>query len=283
MSTDQNHDHEPQAEGAHLRSIEVEVTATPAEVWEAIATASGNAGWAFPAEIDGRVGGEVHIHREPYGGTAHATVVAWDPPHRFAYAEPRSTVPGGDDVGEPWTTELLVEAKSGGTCIVRVVSGFHRHGEAWEPFVDGAAEGWRGALAILQAYVAHFVGQPVATVDATVAIDRPPADAPAVAAQLLGSLGLAGAQAGDRFDAPSDAPPLAGVVEGVEPLGMLLRATAPTPALVEVSGFWMGGPGVQATVSIRFYGDQADEAATEQGRRWDQWLAEQVPILTSGS
>jgi uncharacterized protein YndB with AHSA1/START domain len=263
----------PADDGAHLRSVEVEVTATPAQVWDAIATADGNAGWSFPTEIEGRVGGEVRIHRQPYGGTAIATVVAWDPPHRLAYDEPRTTVPGGTDTGEPWTTELLVEARSGGTCIVRVVSGFRRHGEAWEEMVDGAAEGWSGALSILRGYLAHFAGQPVAVVDATVTLDRPAQDASAVGAELFASLGLAGLDAGDPFESPAGPPPLAGVVDQVSPVGLLLRVTAPAPALAEVSGFAIPGMGVLATVALRYYGEGAQAAAAEHGPRWQEWIA----------
>ena len=274
---------EPIDEGARLRTVEVEVAASPAEVWEAIATARGNEGWFFPTEIEGRVGGEVRIHRQPYGDTAIAEVVAWDPLHRFAYDEPRSTVPGGQDVGEPWTTELLVEARSGGTCIVRVVSGFRRHGEAWEDLVDGAAEGWSGALSILQAYLAHFRREPMALVDAMVVIDRPPSDAAAVAAGLFDALGLTALGTGEPFETPPGAPPLAGLIEKSGPNGVLLWATAPAPALVEVVGFWMGGTGVHAIVALRFYGEGAGAAAAEHGPRWTGWLQSLVPVLSSGS
>ena len=281
MTTDQSPTQSPTLDsldvtetGGHLRAVEVEVTATPAEVWEAIATPQGNAGWSFPTEIEGRIGGEVRIHRQPYGGTAVATVVAWDPPHRLAWDEARSTVPGGDDVGEPWALELLVEARSGGTCIVRVVSGFRRHGEAWEDMVDGAAEGWRGALAILAGYLAHFRGRPVATFDASATLDRPRSDAAAVGADLFAALGLTGLEVGDRFETPSDAPALSGVVDQVSSVGLLLHATAPHPALVEVSGFWMPAAGVLSTVAFRYYGDGAEAAVAEHGPEWQRWITE---------
>jgi uncharacterized protein YndB with AHSA1/START domain len=287
MHDDSAHDDGPSIdERSCLSSVEVEVAATPAQVWEAIATAQGNAAWLFPTDIDGRVGGEVHIHRQPYGGTADATVVAWDPPHRFAYGEPQTSVPGGSEPGQPWTTELLVEARAGGTCIVRVVSGFDGYNEAWEPLVDGAAEGWRGALTLLRAYLAHFAGLPAAVVDATVALDRPPEDAGAVAEELYSALGLTGLGPGDGFETPPGAPRLVGVVEegpvfdGAGPstaAGKLLRVTEPAPALVEVSGFWMGGPGVQATVSLRFYGDGAAATAAEQRPVWENWLEALTP------
>jgi hypothetical protein len=183
-------------------------------------------------------------------------------------------VPGGDDVGEPWATELLVEARSGGTCIVRVVSGFRRHGEAWEDMVDSAAEGWAGALAILRGYLAHFRGQRAVTLDASATLDRPPSDATAVAADLFAALGLTGLGEGDPFEAPPGAPALSGVVDQVSSIGLLLHATAPHPALVEVSGFWMPGAGVLSTVAFHYYGDGAEAAVAEQGPEWQRWITE---------
>ena len=45
--------------------IEVEVPATPARAWEAIATGTGITAWFMPAEVKGRVGGSVVHHYGP--------------------------------------------------------------------------------------------------------------------------------------------------------------------------------------------------------------------------
>lgn len=102
---------------------EIEIPATPEDVWQAIATGAGNAGWLFPAEIEEREGGSMLVHRAPFGGDAPATVTAYEPPHRFAYEEPMG-MPGA----MPWATEFLVEGRAGGTTVVRLVSGFF---EGW--------------------------------------------------------------------------------------------------------------------------------------------------------
>ena len=265
---------------------DIEVPGRPEDVWQAIATGPGNAAWMFPAEIEGRPGGAMTMDRAPYGGTAEATVTAWDPPHRFAYEEPM-TAPDGS-AGEPWATEFLVEAGRGGTCIVRVVSGFHRDGEAWEEMVEGAGEGWRGALTLLRAYLTHFAGRPAAGLDATGNVGRPLGERPEVAADLLGALGLTGLKPGDPYRSPADAPRLVGIVEEgdpfgdeAEPLGVLVRSSEPAPGLVEISTFSMDGATVTVNVSAHLYGPDAAVVAEREQPGWQAWLAKHFPALTT--
>ena len=100
-----------------------------------------------------------------------------------------------------------------------------------------------------------------------------------MAAELYAALGLAGLGAGDAFETPPGAPPLAGEVDQVSPVGMLLHATAPAPALAEVSGFWIPGTGVLATVGLRFYGDRAEAAAAEHGPVWERWIGSTAALM----
>ena len=67
---------------------EIEVAATPDEVWEAIATGSGIDGWFLSTgnEVEPRVGGRMHMSFGE-GESADSTVTAWEPPHRFAYSQ----------------------------------------------------------------------------------------------------------------------------------------------------------------------------------------------------
>jgi hypothetical protein len=74
------------------------------------------------------------------------------------------------------TTEFLVTAKGGGSCVVRVVSGFYHDGEGWEDLVEGAGEGWRMSLTILRAYLAHFAGRTASNLDVIVDLGRPATD-----------------------------------------------------------------------------------------------------------
>jgi uncharacterized protein YndB with AHSA1/START domain len=260
---------------------EVELTATPEEVWQAIATGPGNAAWMFPAEIEGRVGGTIVMHRGPYGGDATATVTAWEPPRRFAYEE-RMESPEGL-VKEPWATEFLVEARGGGTCVVRVVSGFFRDGEGWEDMVELTGEGWRFILTVLRAYLAHFArpyaGLPTGALDVTGNTGEPLAERSKVSAALLDAFGLTGAKAGDSFRAPEGAPPLAGILEAAEENGVLLRSSEPGPGVVEISTFSMDGATVTVNLSAHLYGPSAKEIAERDQPRWTGWLQERFPTL----
>ena len=121
---------------ARLVRTEIEVPGTPEEVWEAIATGPGIACWFVPAEVDERVGGEIVTHHGPYGDS-RGVVTAWEPPRRFAYEE-REWAEGAP----PWATEILVEARSGGTCLVRLVSGVFSGGDDWGDEIDGTEAGW---------------------------------------------------------------------------------------------------------------------------------------------
>ena len=112
------------------RENRIEVPGTPEQVWEAIATGHGTETWFVPAEIEGRVGGKVRLDMGT--GMADAGVVTgWDPPHRFAYDEQWE-----GEVEGTLATEFLVEAQSGGTCIVRLVSTVHATGGDWTDMLD---------------------------------------------------------------------------------------------------------------------------------------------------
>lgn len=253
---------------ARLRTNQIEVPGTPDEVWRAIATGPGHAAWLFPADIDPGEGGAMVIHRQPYGDAAHATVAAWEPPHRFGYQEPI-----GSDA-TPLTTEFLVEARGGGSCVVRVVSGFHHDGEGWEDLIEGAGEGWRMSLIVLRAYLTHFAGRPASNLDVTVGLDRPATDRARASAVLMDLLGLTGLAAKAAFRTPAGAPDLAGAVEHVSEGYVLLRAVEPYPALYAISCFPMAdGAPLAANLLARWYGTPA--AIVERERvKWQTWLVD---------
>ena len=59
----------------------------------------------------------------------------------------------------PWATEILVEARSGGTCLVRLVSGVFSGGEDWGDEIDGTEAGWALGMENLRLYLTHFAGR----------------------------------------------------------------------------------------------------------------------------
>ena len=122
--------------------LQIEVAATPEQVWEAISTGPGISAWFMPAEVEGE---RITFHHMA-GGSSEAEVTDAEAPRRLRFTE-------GDGAQ---ATEFLVEARSGGTCVVRVVgSGFGG---------KGADDGWTAALLGLKLYLEHFAGQEAANV-----------------------------------------------------------------------------------------------------------------------
>jgi hypothetical protein len=92
---------------------------------------------------------------------SHGQVTAFEPPRRFAYEEDWATLVGhpGADV-TPLLTEFLVEARSGGTCVVRVVTSAFGTGAEWEnEFWEEMSNGWAPVLDNLRLYLTRFPGQ----------------------------------------------------------------------------------------------------------------------------
>lgn len=131
----------------HRMEHTYEVSATPEQVWEAIATADGMSVWMAPTKLDPRTGGEVVIDLGDYVSTG--VVTDYSPHRRFAIEEPwpvADHMPSAQHdlsgVG-PVATEFLIESASGGSCVLRVVTSSYGTGADWEhEFFDEMIEGW---------------------------------------------------------------------------------------------------------------------------------------------
>ena len=80
-------------------------------------------------------------------------MTGWDPPRRFVYEEPEwAELAGHPDASvSPLATEFLVEARSGGTCVVRVTSSAFGTGADWEnEFIDEMATYFRPFFDLLR-------------------------------------------------------------------------------------------------------------------------------------
>jgi uncharacterized protein YndB with AHSA1/START domain len=252
--------------------VEIDVPATPEQAWEAIATGPGISAWFMPAEVDGRVGGSVVHHHETDMETS-GTVTAYDAPHRFAYEE-AGWMPDGAQAAAVTATEFLVEAGSGGTCVVRVVMSGFADGEDWDQAMESFVSGWRQALLALRLYLTHFPGETAETINAVGQADGGQQD---VWAGLTGALGLPAApQPGERIatTAPG-APPLAGTVEKAGDGMVTLVLDEPARGIGLVAA---GGPGEQVFVFVRaqLFGDDAGAVAARQQAAWDAWLAQRA-------
>jgi uncharacterized protein YndB with AHSA1/START domain len=259
-------------QGRRSVQVEVEVPGTPDEVWRAIATGPGVSSWFVPCEVDGREGGTVTCHFAP-GITSTAAVTAWDPPRRFAATaaqDPGSKAPA-------MATEWIVEARSGGTCTVRVVHSLFASTDDWDDQLTSVEAGWPAFFRILRIYLESFRGEPSANVTAVSVV---PGEELSVWDAFRGALGLEGASAGERCTtAGSGAPLFAGVVEPLAATAhghnLMLRLDEPAPGIAFLGAFNCGGP-VMTSLYLYLYGDRAAEIAARDEPRWRAWMSERV-------
>src|SRR4029450_975720 len=143
-----------EASGRRSVQVEVEVPGTPEEVWQAIATGPGISSWFVPTEFEERDGKPVAVKLNfGPGMESRSVVTAWDPPRRFA-AQGEGWG-GSPPIADEWT----VEARAGGTCIVRVVHSLFASTDDWDNQLEGTESGWAGYFRILRIYLTHFRGQ----------------------------------------------------------------------------------------------------------------------------
>jgi len=262
------------ASGRRSVEAEVEVPGTPDEVWQAIATGPGISSWFVPTTLEERVGGSVVSNFGP-GMESLAIVTAWDAPHRFA-ADSRDDM-GPDD--PTIATEWIVEARSGGTCVVRVVHSWFTSSDVWDDQFEGHTHGWIAAFRILRLYLTHFRGQLCSTMQLMGVAPEPKSEAWEALTVQLG-LQVEDIGVGKRVSTCPGAPPLAGAVEwaGVpEWPEALLRLDEPAPGIAHMFPLSMGG---QVYLIIRFflYGDQAPAAVASAEPTWQAWMNEHFPV-----
>ena len=223
---------------------EIVVPATPEQVWEAIATAAGNAAWLFPNEID------------PNGP---ATTV-WDPPRHFAVRQER-----GD-----WfnAVEYVIEGRDDGTTLLRYAhSGIFV--DDWDRQYDGAQAHTDFYLHTLGEYLQHFGGRAATYIgDVPGGIQGPATSAaPDGFRRLHEALGL-GAQAreGDSVRlTPEGLEPIEGVIDYLRPNFIGVRTG---DALYRFFG--RNAFGAPVGMSIHLFADGVEPETTKQ--IWQRWL-----------
>jgi uncharacterized protein YndB with AHSA1/START domain len=265
--------------GRRWVEMELLVPGTPEQVWQALATGEGNAGWFVRAEIEPRVGGVLRLDFGQ-GATSPGEVTTWAPPHTFGYVE-REWQEGAP----PVATEITITGRSGNRCVVRMVHSLFASTDDWDDQLEGFESGWPGFFAVLRVYLAHFAGRRAGSFMAMA-----PAHTDALSAWLrLGDgLGLAGANVGERRASSAAHDAFAGVVENVyqddRQRWVLLRLDAPSPGALLVGTHETTAPGEMeakvgvvrgANVSVcrYFYGDDADARAAASEQQWREWFA----------
>ena len=197
------------------------------------------------------------------GSDGHVT--GWDPPRRIVYEEDWAALMGQEpDVLSPLTSEFLVEAQSGGTCVVRVTTSGFGIGADWESeWWDELAPGWLPFFDNLRLYLAHFPGQEATPLEVTASH---PADAKALWSSLQDALGLRDEGATVEVRGTT------GTVERVGERQALIRLTAPVPGMLNVSTFDEGDGKSTATVRAYLFSTDAADYVRREEPAWQAWL-----------
>jgi uncharacterized protein YndB with AHSA1/START domain len=246
-------------------ALDFELPGTPEQVWAAIATADGISSWFLRTEVEQHEGGAIVTYMGE-DGSSPGTVTGWDPPHRFAYEEPGWAAIMGHE-GAPVTplaTEFLVEARSGGTCVVRVVSSAFGVGAEWErEAFENMEKGWAPFFQLLRLYLAHFAGQRATrlSVDADL-----PGSPEAVASAMRQALAV------EAPGQPVNARGLAGNVEQIGEDHVLLRLTDPVPGYVAFFAYDKGNGTSGAQIQGYLFSGDAPAYVERERPAWKAWL-----------
>src|SRR5689334_2653015 len=227
---------------------EIDLDATPEEVWEAISTGPGIDAWFMGSnEVQPGEGGTMSMTMG--GHTEGSTITAWEPNKRIAYRGQE-----GPD-GAVHAFEYLVEGKEGGSTVLRFVhSGFM--GDDWEAEYEALGKGWGMYLNKLAEYFTYFRGRRATPIFAMV----PPAEGEGdVVGRLQESLGLQSTpEAGDHVHlTPENLPPIDGVVDYVQ--GDFLGVRTDDAMYRFIRGY-AGG----AVLGHHLFAEGVDREATEQ-------------------
>jgi uncharacterized protein YndB with AHSA1/START domain len=249
--------------------LDIEVPGTPEEVWEAVASGPGITAWFVPAKVEGRAGGTVELDFGPGYGVETAQVTAWDPPRRFV-AEVAAE-------GRPaFAMEWLVEARDGGTCVVRLINSGFGQGAEWDAEYDATESGWRLFLNNLRLYLTHFPGQRCTSVLVNGHAAGPVARA---FGELAATLGLPErAVEGEKVTATAPGvPPLAGVVELASENMLALLLDQPASGIGFVAAEPAGEGSAHASVYLYLFGADAAEVAARDEPAWRELLQRRFP------
>jgi uncharacterized protein YndB with AHSA1/START domain len=236
---------------------EIDLDATPEQVWDAIATGPGVNSWFMGRnEIAGGVGSRTTI--DVGGWVEHATITRWEPCAAFAYQSDTA------ENGTFMAFEFLIEGRDGGSTTLR----FAHHGmlgDDWADEYDALRTGDSVYLRKLAAYVKFFAPR-TSRYDMTVPGPRVP-DKAAVWDALRRALGVDGPVAdGEKARLSIEGvPAVDGVVDFTKAQSFLGMRT-PDAMYVLIHGY-------EDTVLVtkHSFGDVDDQAA--ETRAWEKWLA----------
>jgi uncharacterized protein YndB with AHSA1/START domain len=262
--------------GRRSVQVEVEVPGTPEEVWRAIATGPGISSWFVPTRMDERQGGEIVSNFGP-GMDVSSTITAWEPFKRFV-AEATMGAPGSPAIATEWT----VEARAGGTCVVRVVHSLFASTDDWDNQLDGLEQGWPPIFRILKRYLKDFTD---VACSAMQFVSMSSDSDTQTWEKMGGELGLINAAAGQKWNAPDGFPRMAGIVDslghGMHSSTVLLRLDVPAPGTAYIGAFPCGAM-AQVYMGVYLYGDGAKAAVERDEPMWQAWIDKRFPMPDMG-
>jgi len=253
--------------GKHWVEMQFIVPGTPEQVWQAMATGTGNAAWFSKATIEERVGGVLKFHFG-LGVTTSGEVTRWEPPYLFGYVERE-----WNEGAPPIATEITITPRAGGQCVVRMTHALFSSTDAWDEPMESFEHGWPGFIEVLRLYLAHCAGMKAASFQIMQKVE---ADHLTVWNRLLAKLQLAGANVGQRSEMLQPEK-LAATVESIHQDSKMrtitLRLDAPVPG-VAIFGTYAMGNAINVSASTFFYGDTAESQVAASQPKWEQWIRE---------
>ena len=254
--------------------MELEVQATPEEVWQAIATGPGISAWFVPTRVEEREGGAVTFEFGGEMGSSTGEVTRWQPPRRFDYVE-REWMPGAP----PVATEIQVTSAGGGTTVVRMSHSLSATSDEWDQHLEAFEKGWEPYFEILRRYLADHAGARCAPVRTTGTVAGPAGAEDGAWERLLHSLGIEGAEEGSSVRTTSGAPRLAGTVVRAtardHQRDLLVALDEPAPGFALLGAFFWEGT-AHTSASLYLYGAEAPAAAEREQAAWSSWMEQLV-------
>ena len=195
--------------------MEIEIAATPAEVWQALSTAEGFASWFAPlARVEPGVGGAVSVAWVP-GMEGSERIEAWEPEAHLRLAHDRA------QGAPPSVVDYLLEGRAGTTVLRMVHSGFTA-----DASFDNEFEATRGAWPAFLQLLKHSVERGIAACRNVTVFRMPSIPRDAAWAKLMGPQGLCaegtleGRSAGDSYRlVTADGEVLEGAIKYLDPAG----------------------------------------------------------------
>jgi len=263
MSTQEDHP------GHRTVKTEVEIQATPEAVWKAIASGPGTKSWfmGMASEFDERVGGEVRM-KVGDETVETAKLTAWDPPRCFATEADHPFGPKSPKIAYEWT----VEAKGGGTCVLRMVQTLFAKDDSWDTQVGDTEAGWPAFFHVLRNYVERHADEPSGVVQAMGPV---PGSKDEAFERLTSALGISEIAKGAAVDCDADGvPAFSGVIEDVvrgRSHRIMIRLERPFPGTGWIGVGPIGG-NMTAIATLYYYGEGAADASARDGAQLTRWL-----------